>query len=1362
MKGSYRYAVCLFAAVSLISCVNEPFETSNQVIESFLGKEVTLVADLDCSSQTKSEFNAGDGKIYWNPDDELSLFYGSGAEGGNKFTSTNDDYSNIANFTGTINVITAGGEDVTEDDTYFWGVYPYRPETSCDGKSVTTILPEVQPAKAGSFADDLYITMGRSSGLRMGFRSLCSALEFTVANEGIKKIVFSGNNGEFIAGTVKAGFDSNGIPEILEYIDGKTEITLNAPEGHTLVPGVTYYIVTLPVSFTKSMKMTFYKEDGSVAVRKWKTQDISMKRNIFKKYDNIDGSVVFSEAVDLGLSVKWATFNVGAGSAADYGDYFAWGETRTKESFTQEGYVQPAMAQLDVEHDAANANWNGDWRMPSSTEWLELEQNCKWEKTTDYQGSGIGGYVVTSKIEGFKDKSIFLPNVGLSYDGAEELRGTAGYYWSSVVENDFPHCYQIWSTETYLCSEDPAYCGMAVRPVCPVELEKLVSYDNEKTLYKRNTELIHIELEPFNATDRNIEWISMDESVVTIQSVDTKNLIATIHAEGVGTATVKAIASNGMSVSWTIHVLPEMARLPGASDGLWEYLLWEYLYPEFGYQAVSDFKSDVKTITFAPATDSSNDPQAVVVVNQEYVDDLECTPIYAFLDDDGNLTFTTTADTFEVTDCTGLFKDFTIMTSVTGLEYLDLINLDEEYGMYEMFSGCSKLANIDLSAWTVSSDIPVGKMFYNCRGLHELTFGPGFDFTGRTLGEGIFTNLGNIGGLALRWATFTCSYDQWQLILDLLDTTAGYTYYAAPSSIVVNGDVHQLKFGATTTLTCTVLPDDIADKSVTWSSSNEIVASVSQDGVVEGKSCGSATISATSNVGGAVGTYDITVYFPAYYVSISGQGRVAVGSSITLTAATKPVTSPSSVTWTSLNPSIATVSDQGVVTGVSNGEAFIRATSVDTPNVYNVKKVTVYTPVNSMSISGPESVFVGNTVSLTANVNPSTTSETISWSSSNTAVATVTPNGVVTGISPGTATITATSSLTGTKATHEISSLRLYLTTLNSNGERVEVPEIYYPLLSKYMHYKDKKTYFYVYCDNGTTMREYSIPGVSNSNITDHISVQLSGPGLSCSTGVYGGAYPSPMVTMTLATASGINRNMTVIVTDADYNPILQQTFQVNTTRGSAPVSASARRPGNECTWVQLWENGPKFAEFNVGATITDYNDPVDENSYTLAQKENRGGLYPYKYTGREVYTDSYSGCMEEWNHIGTMRPLDDVSKYYWGDNWRDPKDEEMNELLNQHLGIETVGNFIKCVKVTGQGNYGGSVLYLPFTGYYVRGESGIRDVNKGAYYWLYEFDNSESYLTYVKCYNVDNNNTVHMTSVFFNNGLPVRAVLDE
>lgn len=1350
MRGLYRFAVCLFAAALLISCVNEPFGTSNDVIESFLGKEVTLVADLDCSSQTKSEFNAGDGKIYWNPDDELSLFYGSGAEGGNKFTSTNDDYSNIANFTGTINVITAGGEDVTEDDTYFWGVYPYRPETSCDGRSVTTMLPEVQTAKAGSFADDLYITMGRSSGLRMGFRSLCSALQFTVANEGIKKIVFSGNNGEFIAGTVKAGFDSNGIPEILEYIDGKTEITLNAPEGHTLVPGVTYYMVTLPVSFTKSMKMTFYKEDGSVAVRKWKTQDISMKRNIFKKYDNIDGSVVFSEAVDLGLSVKWATFNVGAGSAADYGDYFAWGETRTKESFTQEGYVQPAMAQLDVEHDAANANWNGDWRMPSSTEWLELEQNCKWEKTTDYQGSGIGGYVVTSKIEGFKDKSIFLPNVGLSYDGAEELRGSAGYYWSSVVENDFPHCYQIWSTETYLCSEDPAYCGMAVRPVCPVELEKLVSYDNEKTLYKRNTELIHIELEPFNATDRNIEWISMDESVVTIQSVDTKNLIATIHAEGVGTATVMAAASNGMSVSWTIHVLPEMARFPGASDGL-----WEYFQKEFDYQSLDDFMSRVETVTFAPATDSSKDPYAFVV-NQEYVEDLECSPIYATMDEDGNLTFTTTADMFEVTDCTGLFKEFKSMTSVTGLEYLDLINLDEDYGMYEMFSGCSKLANIDLSAWTVSSDIPVGKMFYNCRGLHELTFGPGFDFTGRTLGEGIFTNLGNIGGLALRWATFTCSYDQWLLIQELLDTKTGYTYYAAPSSIVVNGDGHRLKYGGRTTLTCTVLPDDIADKSVTWSSSNERVASVSQEGVVLGTFIGTTTISATSKVGGVVGTYDITVYYPATSLTISGLGQVAVGSSTTLKVTMNPITSPSAVTWTSLNPSIATVSDQGVVTGVSNGEAFIRATSVDTPNVSNVKKVTVYTPVNSMSISGPESVVVGNTVSLTTNVNPSTTSETISWSSSNTAVATVTPNGVVTGISPGTATITATSSLTGTKATHEISSLRLYLATLNSNGERVEVPEIYYPLLSKYMHYKDKKTYFYVYCDNGTTMREYSIPGVSNSNITDHISVQLSGPGLSCSTGVYGGAYPSPMVTMTLATASGIKRNMTVIVTDADYNPILQRTFEVNTTRGSAAVLASAGRPGNECAWVQLWEGGPKFAEFNVGATITDYNNPKDEGPI-YAYKENRGGLYPYGYPDREVYYDSfyYSDWVNKWRIIPAERPNpQDVSKAKWGDKWRIPTGDEMNTLFDQNLGIETIGG-IKCIKVSGRGDFSGNVLYLPYTGYYENGNESTSDSDE-AYYCL-----SCAYGR-VNYYHVDRNGNSSTGTMSFNNGLPVRAVLNE
>ena len=154
------------------------------------------------------------------------------------------------------------------------------------------------------------------------------------------------------------------------------------------------------------------------------------------------------EAVDLGLSVKWATFNVGAKSETDYGDYFAWGETAPKIEYTWENYkwgdldleaepdygmtkynTKDHLTILKPEDDAATANWGDDWRTPTVDEFIELDNNCDWTWTTkkDAKGNDVNGYTLTSKKNG---NSIFLP--ATSFSG--EI-GWYGNYWSSSLSN---------------------------------------------------------------------------------------------------------------------------------------------------------------------------------------------------------------------------------------------------------------------------------------------------------------------------------------------------------------------------------------------------------------------------------------------------------------------------------------------------------------------------------------------------------------------------------------------------------------------------------------------------------------------------------------------------------------------------------------------------------------------------------------------------------------------------------------------------------------------------------------------------------------------------------------------------------------
>ena len=142
-----------------------------------------------------------------------------------------------------------------------------------------------------------------------------------------------------------------------------------------------------------------------------------------------DGTINGHEWVDLGLSVKWATCNIGASSPSDYGDYYAWGETWTKSEYREDNSVTHGKTMDDisgdVRYDAARANWGGSWRLPTASEILELVNKCTWIWTR--QG-GHKGYRVT----GPNGKSIFLPAAGFRYGVSFRNRKRTGCYMCST------------------------------------------------------------------------------------------------------------------------------------------------------------------------------------------------------------------------------------------------------------------------------------------------------------------------------------------------------------------------------------------------------------------------------------------------------------------------------------------------------------------------------------------------------------------------------------------------------------------------------------------------------------------------------------------------------------------------------------------------------------------------------------------------------------------------------------------------------------------------------------------------------------------------------------------------------------------
>lgn len=173
--------------------------------------------------------------------------------------------------------------------------------------------------------------------------------------------------------------------------------------------------------------------------------------------------------VDLGLSVKWATTNVGADKPEQYGDYYAWGETQTKSSYDEDNCETYNKNISDIGgtiRDVAHVKWGGPWRMPTVAEFDELcdGDNCAWQWTTM---NGINGYKVTSKKAGYKGNSIFLPAAGWQLGTSPGRRGQGGYYWSSTPgEGGAQVAYRLnFNSGLHRTYWNSRYLGHTVRPV---------------------------------------------------------------------------------------------------------------------------------------------------------------------------------------------------------------------------------------------------------------------------------------------------------------------------------------------------------------------------------------------------------------------------------------------------------------------------------------------------------------------------------------------------------------------------------------------------------------------------------------------------------------------------------------------------------------------------------------------------------------------------------------------------------------------------------------------------------------------------------------------------------------------------------
>ncbi|MBQ7587655.1 MAG: Ig-like domain-containing protein [Lachnospiraceae bacterium] len=418
-------------------------------------------------------------------------------------------------------------------------------------------------------------------------------------------------------------------------------------------------------------------------------------------------------------------------------------------------------------------------------------------------------------------------------------------------------------------------------------------------------------------------------------------------------------------------------------------------------------------------------------------------------------------DTASVTDMRYMFY------GCNGLTGLDLSNFDTASvtDMGYMFCYCKSLTELDLSGFNTASVKDMGTMFFECSSLKSLDLSH-FDTGNLQITRYMFYNCGSLTSLDL--STFDMSritnadnmfdltseltqieiprYVQLNIALPATfvkktnpsdsytalpkDVTKSFTIIKEGSHIFVTGITLEptektIKEGEEFTIKPIVKPDDASDKTVKWTTSSKKTATVDENGKVTGVSAGQATITATTNDGGKTAICVVTVEGPKTDVT---------GITVTPTAKTIdegddfmiiPTVQPGdaddkTVIWTSNASDVATVDGNGKVTGISEGEATITATTNDggftAECVVTVNKKK--TSVTGITVEPSErTIKEDEEFVITATVSPNNADDkTVKWASNAPGIATVDENGKVRGIAVGEATITVTTNDGGKKA----------------------------------------------------------------------------------------------------------------------------------------------------------------------------------------------------------------------------------------------------------------------------------------------------------------------------------------------------------
>lgn len=626
--------------------------------------------------------------------------------------------------------------------------------------------------------------------------------------------------------------------------------------------------------------------------------------------------------IDLGLSVCWADMNIDASAVEEYGDYYAWGETETKDRYAWASYkwgngsnnaltrynynedygTVDDRYKLELSDDVAHIKWGGNWRMPTNDEITELIDNCTW---TWARVNGVRGYRVTSKIKGYTDKSIFFPAAGYKDSISTKETGTLGLYWSSSINyGNSKRANGLGFTESgYSVYNSNRNLGQVIRAVCKSDKWTGVTSMtlNESTLSMNTNDFYQlIAYQKIGDSDVKypVTWSSDNESVAVVYSNGRIRTISagvctitgktgSVSAECVLTVTkpdpVIEAVDLGLTVNWATCNVGAVSPEKAGGYYSWGEKAPKSYYSWDTYFWINGSNSSMRLTKYNANSVNGLVDNIYVLENSDDVATVEWgdgwyTPSesdFQELIDNCTWTWSTVGDVtgYLVTSNKSGYENASIFLPAAGYCYNGSRGSNLSYGYY----WCSNVSN--------------NNSFY----ARELVFYSSHYSIGngaRLYGENVRPVCSNISYVRL---------DETDLNL-----YAGDEYSLTPGIYSEKGLLDKV--------------DDILE----WQSDDPSVATVSSDGKVSAVSEGSCVITASAR-GKAV---SCQVVVKNTTIEMSDSSVVILsGSTYTLNASvtSNGVAIDRKPKWESSNEGVATVDENGVVTSKSYGKCIIYA-----------------------------------------------------------------------------------------------------------------------------------------------------------------------------------------------------------------------------------------------------------------------------------------------------------------------------------------------------------------------------------------------------------------------------------------------------